>query len=83
MREDYSLAKPDAEPVSNRLKRFGAAKEEALVTEDSSRGLTSAVAAGIDCAVVHNDFTKSHNFSRACYEVEALAELKGIVRNPS
>jgi HAD superfamily hydrolase (TIGR01509 family) len=58
VREDYSLAKPHAEPYLTGLKRFGATKEEALVVEDSSRGLQSAVAAGIDCAVVYSDFAK-------------------------
>ena len=74
-----TLAKPDPEPYLTGLKRFGAAKEEALVVEDSSRGLSSAVAAGIDCAIVHNDFTKSQDFSPARYRIEALAELRDIV----
>jgi hypothetical protein len=39
------------------------------------------VAAGIDCAIVYNDFTRSHDFSRAQYQIEALAELKDIVLN--
>lgn len=79
VREDYTLAKPDPEPYLTGLKRFGAATEEALVVEDSSRGLSSAVAAGIDCAIVYNDFTKSQDFSQARYRIEALAELKDIV----
>jgi HAD superfamily hydrolase (TIGR01509 family) len=79
VREDYTLAKPDPEPYLAGLKRFGAAEEETLVVEDSSRGLHSAVAAGIDCAIVHNDFTKSHDFSQARYQIETLAELKDIV----
>ena len=52
-REDYRLAKPHPEPYPDALKRFGATPQETLVVEDSSRGLSSAVAAGIDCAVVH------------------------------
>lgn len=81
VREDYTLAKPDPEPYLAGLKRFGAAKEETLVVEDSSRGLSSAVAAGIDCAAVYNDFTRSQDFSQARYQIEALAELKDIVLN--
>jgi len=42
VREDYQFAKPHPEPYLTGLKRFGAAKEEALVVEDSSRGLNSA-----------------------------------------
>ncbi|XVV14870.1 HAD family hydrolase [Actinoplanes sp. CA-131856] len=79
VREDYERSKPHPEPYLTALKRFGAAAEEALVIEDSSRGLNSAVAAGIDCAVVHNDFTKSQDFTRARHRVDTLSELKDIV----
>lgn len=79
VREDYTLAKPHPEPYLTGLKRFGAAKEETLVVEDSSRGLNSAVAAGIDCAIVYNHFTKSHDFSQASYRIESLIELKDII----
>jgi HAD superfamily hydrolase (TIGR01509 family) len=78
-RVDYANAKPDPEPYLTGLRRFGAAAEEALAVEDSARGLSSAVAAGIDCAVVHNDFTRSHDFSQARYRIKTLAELKDIV----
>ena len=79
VREDYKLAKPHPEPYLTGLKRLGAAAEETLVVEDSSRGLNSAVAAGIDCAVVHNDFTRAQDFSRASYRIETLIELKDII----
>lgn len=79
VREDYELAKPHPEPYLTGLQRFGAAAEETLVVEDSSRGLNSAVAAGIDCAVVYNDFTKAHDFSGASHRIESLRELKDIV----
>jgi len=81
VREDYNLAKPHPEPYLTGLKRFGATKAETLVVEDSSRGLNSAVAAGIDCAIVYNDFTKSHDFSQASYRIETLIELKNIILN--
>ena len=79
VREDYECAKPHPEPYLTGLKRFGATREETLVVEDSSRGLNSAVAAGIDCAIVHNDFTETHDFSRASYRIETLIELKDII----
>ena len=79
VREDYELAKPHPEPYLAGLKRFGAAREETLVVEDSTRGLTSAVAAGIDCAVVHNEFTKANDFSRAGYRIDSLSELKDVL----
>ena len=79
VREDYTHPKPDPEPYLTALRRFAAAKEEALVVEDSGRGLRSALAAGLDCAIVHNEFTKSHDFSQAHYRIRTLAELKGIL----
>ena len=80
VREDYEHAKPHPEPYLTGLQRFGASRDETLVVEDSSRGLSSAVAAGIDCAVVHNDFTPAQDFSRATHRIETLAELLDIVR---
>jgi HAD superfamily hydrolase (TIGR01509 family) len=79
VREDYELAKPHPEPYLTGLKRFGATKEETLVVEDSSRGLNSAVAAGIDCVIVDNDFTKAQDFSRASHRIKTLSELKEII----
>ena len=79
VREDYQFAKPHPEPYLTGLKRFGATKEETLVVEDSSRGLNSAVAAGIDCVIVYNAFTKAQDFSRARYRIETLIELKDII----
>ena len=81
VREDYKLSKPNPEPYLTGLKRLAAAKEDTLVVEDSSRGLNSAVAAGIDCAIVHNDFTKTHDFSQATHRIETLSELKDIILN--
>jgi HAD superfamily hydrolase (TIGR01509 family) len=81
VREDYKLAKPHPEPYLTGLKRLGATEEEALVVEDSSRGLNSAVAAGIDCVIVYNEFTKAQDFSRARYRIETLIELKDIILN--
>jgi HAD superfamily hydrolase (TIGR01509 family) len=81
VREDYRRAKPHPEPYLAGLKRLGATREETLVVEDSSRGLNSAVAAGIDCAIVYNEFTKAHDFSQASYRINTLIELKGIILN--
>jgi HAD superfamily hydrolase (TIGR01509 family) len=79
VREDYELAKPHPEPYLTGLKRFGSTREETLVVEDSARGLSSAVAAGIDCVIVHHDFTRGQDFSRASHRIETLIELKDIM----
>lgn len=79
VRDDYRQAKPHPEPYLTALRRFGATGPEALVVEDSARGLNAAVAAGIDCAVVHHEFTSSHDFTLATHRIASLAELPGLI----
>ena len=81
VREDYECAKPDPEPYLTGLQRFGATRSETLVVEDSARGLRSAVAAGIDCAVVFNRFTCTGDFSGARHRIDTLDELVGLIRS--
>jgi len=78
-REDYIKAKPDPEPYLTALERFRGTREEAIVIEDSERGLRSAIAAGIDCVIVHNEFTRSHDFSKAQHQIQTLAELPALL----
>lgn len=82
-REDYEHAKPDPEPYLAGLRRLRATAAETLVVEDSARGLSSAVAARIDCAVVHNEFTRTQDFSQASYRIQTLSELKDLVLDGS
>lgn len=82
-REDYVLSKPSPEPYLLGLGRFGAQAENCIVVEDSQRGLRSAIAAGIDCAVVHNDFTVSHDFSGARYLLDSINELPEVLGESS
>jgi len=77
--EEYAKAKPAPDPYLAGLKRFNAKKEEAIVVEDSQRGLSSAFNAGIDCVIVHNEFTKNHDFSKANYHIKKLEELKKLL----
>lgn len=73
--EDYNYAKPHPEPYLTGLKKFNAKDYETIVVEDSERGLTSAYRANIDCVVVHNEFTKTQDFSKAKYKINRLEEL--------
>ena len=38
-----------------------------------------ALAAGIDCVVVHHEFTASQDFSGATHRIATLAELKEVL----
>ena len=79
-REDYERAKPHPEPYLKGLERFGATAAEAVVIEDSARGLKSALAAGIDCIVVASEFTAAHDLSRATARVATIRELPSAIR---
>lgn len=81
VREDYAQAKRHPEPYLEGLRRFGAEKADVLVVEDSSRGLQSAVAAGLDCLIVHNAFTSAQDFTNASARISKLTELKDLVLN--
>ncbi len=77
--EDYPRAKPHPDPYLKGLQLFNAHPKESIVVEDSQRGLTSAVLAGIECAIVKNDFTASHDFSAATYRIDSLDDLLGLL----
>ena len=78
-REDYDLGKPHAEPYETGLRRFGIVPDNALVIEDSKRGLAGAEAAGIRTIKVHNDFV-AHQQAEADYSIQSLQELPGLLR---
>ena len=77
--EDYEFAKPHPQPYLKGLSIFGANKDEAIVIEDSTRGLTAAYKAGIECVIVKNDFTTTQDFSQATFFIESLKQLKTIL----
>ncbi len=79
-RGDYERAKPHPEPYLRGLQRFGATAAETVVIEDSARGLKSAIAAGIDCIVVANEFTAAHDFSKATAKVATFGELPSTLK---
>jgi HAD superfamily hydrolase (TIGR01509 family) len=76
---EYTRAKPYPDPYLKGLELFGGKKHEALIIEDSQRGLVSANRAGIECAIVHNEFTKTQDFSTARYKIKKLSNLLEIL----
>lgn len=77
--EDYPKSKPHPDPYLKGLEKFNAKNDEAIVIEDSERGLISAKAANIDCAIVHNEFTKTQDFSKAKYKISKLEDILKIL----
>lgn len=79
--EEYPRAKPYPDPYLAGLEKFNAKKEETIIVEDSQRGLTSAYNAEIECAIVHNDFTVSHDFTNASFRIKQLEELEELLES--
>ena len=77
--EDYNRAKPYPDPYLKGLELFKASNEQTIVVEDSQMGLSSAVNAKIECVIVKNDFTKTHDFSTANYLLDNLEQLETIL----
>lgn len=77
--EEYPRAKPHPDPYLAGVKKFDALRDECLVVEDSQRGLQAAVNAGIECAVVANAFTATHDFSDATYRLKNLRDLPKLL----
>jgi len=76
---EYPRSKPHPDPYLLGLQNFAAQKHEAIIVEDSQRGLESAHSAGIDCVIVHNHFTRSHDFSHAKHFINNLDELEALL----
>ncbi|RXJ96010.1 HAD family hydrolase [Arcobacter sp. AHV-9/2010] len=77
--EDYKRAKPNPDPYLKGLEKFNSKDFEAIVVEDSQRGLESSKRANIDCIVVKNEFTQKQDFSKADYFIDSIEELKKLL----
>jgi len=77
--EEYPRAKPYPDPYLAGMKKFNALNSECLVVEDSQRGLSSAFNANIECAIVENHFTLSHDFTNASYRIKTLQDLPKLL----
>jgi HAD superfamily hydrolase (TIGR01509 family) len=73
--EDYPKSKPYPDPYLKGLELFSANKTDTIIVEDSQRGLISANRAEIDCVIVHNEFTKTQDFSSAQYRIDSISDL--------
>lgn len=79
--EAYTHSKPSPEPYLLGLERMGVRADEALVIEDSPRGLQAATAAGIRCVILRNALTRHHEFPGAWCVVDTMAEVRAAVES--
>jgi HAD superfamily hydrolase (TIGR01509 family) len=77
--EDYRRPKPEPDPYLAALARFGAGPDQAVVIEDSARGLRSALQAGLDCLVVRSEFTASQDFTGAWCVADSIRQVPDIL----
>lgn len=78
--EDYKEPKPHPDPYLTALRRSGVTPEQALVVEDSERGLLAANAAGISCAIIENELSRGSDFSKAATILQHLTQLPAYVK---
>jgi HAD superfamily hydrolase (TIGR01509 family) len=79
--ESYTHSKPSPEPYLLGLERMGVGADEALVIEDSPRGLQAATAAGMRCIILRNALTRQHDFPGAWRVVDTMAEVRAAVES--
>src|SRR5262245_15222417 len=77
--EDYERPKPHPDPYLAALSRFETRPDDAIVLEDSARGLASARAAGIPCIVVRSSFTASQDFTEAWRIVDSIRHVPRVL----
>jgi HAD superfamily hydrolase (TIGR01509 family) len=73
--EDYRRSKPHPEPYLTAIERHKLDPHQCLVVEDSQRGLTSAVAAGLPWIIVLGQWTRGGDFRQACKVVECVSAV--------
>ncbi|NBH06671.1 HAD-IA family hydrolase [Amycolatopsis sp. SID8362] len=83
--------KPDPAVYREVVRSLGVPAEHAVAVEDSRNGLEAAVAAGLSCVVVTNEYTIGHDFPEAAAVYGGFAECRadrtgplraGLVRVP-
>lgn len=64
-RDNVTHAKPAPDVYQYALDQMGLKANECIAIEDSPTGLKSALACGLECIVVENEYSAGHDFSRA------------------
>lgn len=76
---DYTHSKPSPEPYQVGLNRFGCSANEAVVIEDTLRGIRAGNAADITTIAIPNEMNHSFDFSEATYRINAISELPALL----
>jgi len=77
--QDFTRYKPHPDPYLLAAERMGLPPGECFVVEDSARGLASAVAAGIPCAVIPHPLSAGSDFSNASAVLDHIGQVPGLL----
>ncbi|MGH3935447.1 MAG: HAD-IA family hydrolase [Pseudonocardiaceae bacterium] len=75
---DVTDLKPDPVVYLETLARLGLSCADAVAVEDSANGVHAAVAAGLRCVAVVNEYTRDHDLSGAVAVLDDLARPEGV-----
>jgi len=77
--DDCAAVKPDPDPYLRAIARSGVDAARCLAIEDTRRGLRSARAAGIRCAVLPNQLAGDGDFSDADAVLERITDVMALL----
>lgn len=77
--EHYERHKPDPEPYLAAARRLGVDPRKCLAVEDSERGLTAAVAAGMRCVAVPRGLASAGDFTAAWQVLSTIRDLPAVL----
>lgn len=73
--DDVTHSKPSPDVYLYALQQLGIAAKQCIAVEDTSTGVQAAVAAGITCCAVPNQYSRDHDFSKASHVFDSLDEF--------
>ncbi len=82
--KDVTNSKPDPAVYLLAMKLLGVKSNECIAIEDTENGIRSAIAAGLICCAVKNDYSSRHDLSIATAVFNNIGEAKNwIINNTS
>lgn len=82
--EDVAKSKPDSAVYLLAMKRLGVKPNECVAIEDTENGIRSAIAAGLVCYAVRNDYSTGHDLSIATAVFDCMNDARNwIIKNDS
>jgi HAD superfamily hydrolase (TIGR01509 family) len=78
-REDYNKSKPEPEPYLKALEMLAIGPDQAVVIEDSERGVIAAKRAGLTCWAIPNRLSTYGDFSQADKVLSNIGEVARLL----